>query len=142
MQLIGVEQNRKAKGKAPKPPSTTSTNAETNDNFVTAKGMKTKPQRLNKQEVQEPKTHKNAAENHQLLSKQQKENKVVSRGEPDMLRIMQNANESVQVDDRFSPEKDQALQTLDDVIQEVEKSLGKIRDFYYMGNWTRQVLIL
>ena len=89
-------------------------------------------------EAQEQKTHKNGAENHKLLAKQQKENKFVSRGEPDMLRIMQNANdESLQADDRFSPEKDQALQTLDDVIQEVEKSLGKIRDLYYMGTRTR-----
>ena len=70
--------------------------------------MKTKPQRLIKHEAEEQKTHK------------------------------KRADESLQADDRFSPEKDQALQTLDDVIQEVEKSLGKIWDLYGMGNWTRR----
>lgn len=72
--------------------------------------MKTKPQRLNKHEAQEQKTHQ------------------------------KRDDESLQADDRFSPEKDQALQTLDDVIQEVEKSLGKIRNWYGIGNWTRQFM--
>ena len=72
--------------------------------------MKTKPQRLIKHEAEEQKTHK------------------------------KRADESLQADDRFSPEKDQALQTLDDVIQEVEKSLGKIRNWYGIANWTRQFI--
>ena len=52
---------------------------------------------------------------------------TVHKEESVMQRQVSNKNSEAMIEDdeRFSPEKEQALQTLDDVIQEVENSLGE-----------------
>ena len=121
----GTEQNRK-KSKAPKPPST---NTGLGDNNEITNVNNTKSQLINKQQQKEQSTENKDIENGNLILKERQVQtaKTVNKVEPEMQIEIPNTNREAMLEDdeRFSPEKERALQTLDDVIQEVENSLGK-----------------
>ena len=60
--------------------------------------------------------------------------KPVEHVEIDVNKLLQNTNKEklIEQDERFSPEKENALQTLDAVIQEVENSLSKLVLSFYL----------
>ena len=121
--MTGTEQNRK-KSKAPKPPST---NTGLGDNNEIVNVNKTKSQLINKQQQQEKSAENKDIENGNLVIKEVQTAKTVYKVEPEMQIEIPNTNRGAMLEDdeRFSPEKEHALRTLDDVIQEVENSLGK-----------------
>ena len=115
------EQNRK-KNKAPKPPTNDESQKENNEisnNKASTQHIKSKEKDVRETDV----------ENGNLSYKgtQVQTAKTVQNIELEVNSLRHNANRDVIEDDdeRFSPEKENALKTLDAVIQEVEDSLGK-----------------
>ena len=118
------EQNRK-KNKAPKPPTNDESPMENND----LRNIKSSKQHIYSQEKELRETD---VENGNLSfkSKQVQTAKTVQNIELKVNNLPDNGNRETMDDDdeRFSPEKENALKTLDAVIQEVEDSLGKPTD--------------
>ena len=117
-----IDQSRK-KSKAPKPPSTEMQfdNNEKKD----VRSSSTNSKNIDNRSVCKP-----DIENCDLASSDNPVNtaKIVDHAEIEESKTQQNANqeELLKQDERFSPEKENALQTLDAVIQEVENSLSKL----------------
>ena len=122
-----VDQSRK-KSKAPKPPSTEiqSDNNEIKDiSNSSSIGKSNENQKLKKSDIE----NCNVTINDNLV---QTERNVDNDGMEKYKHVESSKQENIQEqDERFSPEKENALQTLDAVIQEVENSLSKYFDITF-----------
>ena len=122
-----VDQSRK-KSKAPKPPSTEiqSDNNEIKDISNSSSISKSNEnQKLKKSDIE----NCNVTINDNLV---QTERNVDNDGMEKYKHVESSKQENIQEqDERFSPEKENALQTLDAVIQEVENSLSKYFDITF-----------
>lgn len=122
-----VDQSRK-KSKAPKPPSTEiqSDNNEIRDISNSSSISKSNEnQKLKKSDIE----NCNVTINDNLV---QTERNVDNDGIEKYKHVESSKQENIQEqDERFSPEKENALQTLDAVIQEVENSLSKYFDITF-----------
>ena len=122
-----VDQSRK-KSKAPKPPSTEiqSDNNETKDiSNSTSITKSNENQKHKKSDIE----NCNVTINDNLV---QTERNVDNDGMEKYKHVESSKQENIQEqDERFSPEKENALQTLDAVIQEVENSLSKYFDIAF-----------
>ena len=122
-----VDQSRK-KSKAPKPPSTEiqSDNNEIKDiSNSSSIGKSNENQKLKKSDIE----NCNVTINDNLV---QTERNVDNDGIEKYKHVESSKQENIQEqDERFSPEKENALQTLDAVIQEVENSLSKYFDITF-----------
>ena len=131
------EQNRK-KNKAPKPPTNDESQKENNE----IRNIKSSTPHIKNKEKDVRETD---VENGNLSYKgtQVQTAKTVQNTELEVNNLPHNANrEAIEDDDeRFSPEKENALKTLDAVIQEVEDSLGKLTSFCIFVNYCERGII-
>ena len=112
--VSGVEQkDRKSKGKAPPPPPS-SHEEELTDN---------KNHSHQQNQINEMDNYRTTPQAKKDQQQEVQRKKVVDSAESPERQLIHNQQDFD--DERFSPEKEQALQTLDDVIQAVEESLGK-----------------
>ena len=112
--VAGVEQrDRKSKGKAPPPPPS-SYDEELTDN---------KNHSRQQNQIIEMDNYRTTPQVKKDQQQEVQRKKVVDSEESPERQLIHNQQDFD--DERFSPEKEQALQTLDDVIQAVEESLGK-----------------
>ena len=116
-----AEQNRK-KNKAPNPPTNDGSQKENNE----IRKPKSNTQHI-KSKLKDVRETDIDNANLSFKDNQVQTVKTVQSIETEMSNLPNNPNRGVLEDDdeRFSPEKESALKTLDAVIQEVEDSLGK-----------------